>query len=121
MAVVDLTGDKLCWPGYADWGSTLPIISGSTVKVAILYAAHQLLFDLNEMARTGGLGTVAELKAKADEVWSPLICPPNLNWLVQFDSKGPVVVVKASGNLNQHLKEMVNRQFSNSNVGRAMS
>src|SRR5262245_14789582 len=79
VALVDLTGDKICMPGYADWGSTFPITGGSTVKIAMLYAAHQLLFDLNEMARTGGLPTAADLKKRAhEEVWSPLTCPPDL-------------------------------------------
>ena len=119
VALVDLTGDKLCKPGYADWGSTFPITGGSTVKIAMLYAAHQLLFDLNEMARTGGLKTAAELKKKADEVWSQLICPPDLDWLVEFDSKGPTVRAKASKNLDVHLNQMVNRAFSGISVGRA--
>jgi len=119
VALVDLTGEKICKPGYADWGSTFPIAGGSTVKVAMLYAAHQLLFDLNEMARTGGLKTAAELKKKADAVWSQLICPPDLDWLVEFDSTGPTVRAKASKNLDLHLKQMVIAAFSNSSVARA--
>jgi Beta-lactamase enzyme family len=119
VALVDLTGDKICKPGYADWGSTFPTTGGSTVKIAMLYAAHQLLFDLNEMARTGGLKTVAELKKKADEAWSQLICPPDLDWLVEFDSTGPTVRAKASKNLDLHLKQMVIAAFSNSSVTRA--
>ncbi len=119
VAVVDLTGAKICKPGYADWGSTFPITGGSTVKIAILYAAHQLLFDLNEMGRSGGLKTAAELKKKADEVWSQLICPPDLDWLVEFDSSGPTVKAKASRSLDLHLKQMVIAAFSNSSVGQA--
>lgn len=119
VAVVDLTGDKICKPGYADWGSTFPITGGSTAKIAMLYAAHQLLFDLNEMARAGGLKTAADLKRKAGEVWSQLICPPDLDWLVVLDVKGPTVRVKASQNLDLHLKQMVIADFSDSSVGRA--
>ena len=119
VALVDLTGDKICKPGYADWGSTFPITGGSTVKIAILYAAHQLLFDLNEMARTGGLKTAGELKKKADEVWSELICPPDLDWLVAFDQTGTTVRAKASGNLNLHLNQMVIAAFSPASVTRA--
>jgi hypothetical protein len=119
VALVDLTGDKICKPGYADWGSTFPITGGSAVKIAMLYAAYQLLFDLNEMARTSGLKTAAELKKKADEVWSQLICPPDLDWLGEFDSKGPTVRAKASKNLDLHLKQLVIAAFSNSSVGRA--
>ncbi len=119
VALVDLTGDKICKPGYADWGSTFPITGGSTVKIAMLYAAHQLLFDLNEMARTGGLKTAADLKKKADEVWSQLICPPDLDWLVEFDQTGTTVRAKASKNLDLHLKQMVIRAFSPASVTRA--
>jgi hypothetical protein len=120
VALVDLTGDKLCKPGYADWGSRFPITGGSTVKIAMLYAAHQLLFDLNEMARTGGLKTATDLKKRALwEVWSPLICPPDLDWLVEFDSKGPTVRAKASKALDLHLKQMVIADFSNVSVTRA--
>jgi DNA-binding PadR family transcriptional regulator len=119
VALVDLTGDKICKPGYADWGSTFPITGGSTVKIAMLYAAHQLLFDLNEMARTGGLKTAADLKKKAVEVWSELICPPDLDWLVKFDSIVPTVRAKGSQNLDLHLKQMVIAAFSDSSVGRA--
>jgi hypothetical protein len=119
VALVDLTGNKICKPGYADWGSTFPTPSGSTIKISMLYAAHQLLFDLNEMARTGGLRTPDELKKKAAEVWSQLICPPDLDWLVQFDTSQPIVRVIASPNLTLHLQQMVIRSFSNSSVGRA--
>ena len=119
VALVDLTGDKICNPGYADWGSTLPITAGSTVKIAMLYAAHQLLFDLNEMARTGGLKTAAELKKKADEVWSQLMCPPDLDWLVAFDEKASPVRANASKNLNSHLTLMVHRNNSDSSVASA--
>jgi hypothetical protein len=121
VAVVDLTGDKICKPGYADWGSTFPITGGSTMKIAMLYAAHQLLFDLNEMARTGDLKTTPDLKKKAlSEVWSQLICPPDLDWLVEFDDKkGPTVRAKASKNLDSHLTLMVNRAHSNSSVASA--
>ena len=119
VALVDLTGEKICKPGYADWGSTFPITGGSTVKIAMLYAAHQLLFDLDEMSRINGLKTAADLKKKADEVWSQLICPPDLNWLVEFDQTGTTVRAKASKNLDLHLKQMVIAVFSNSSVGRA--
>jgi len=119
VALVDLTGAKICKPSYADWGSTFPITGGSTVKIAMLYAAHQLLFDLDEMSRINGLKTAADLKKKADEVWSQLICPPDLNWLVEFDQTGTTVRAKASKNLDLHLKQMVIAVFSNSSVGRA--
>src|SRR5688572_6269139 len=36
VALVDLTGDKICKPQYAGYHSTLPIYSASTIKYAIL-------------------------------------------------------------------------------------
>lgn len=119
VALVDLTGDKLCKPGYADWGSKFPTIAGSTMKIAILYATHQLLYDLNEMARTSGSTTAAALKKKADEVWSPFVCPPDLDWLVAYDLSGPTVRVKASNNLALHLRQMVDGAFPDASVARS--
>ena len=121
VAIVDLTGHKICRPGYADWGSKLPITGGSTVKIAMLYAAHQLVFDLNQMARTGGLKTPDELKQKAlNEVWSQLICPPDLNWLIEFDRSEPIVQARFSKQLNTHLTLLVDRGHSFSSVGSAI-
>ena len=121
VAMVDLTGAKICRPGYADCGSKLPITGGSTVKIAMLYAAHQLLFDLNQMARTGGLKTPDELKQKAlNEVWSQLICPPDLNWLIEFDRSEPIVQARFSKQLNTHLTLLVDRAHSFSSVGSAI-
>ena len=89
VALVDLTGDKICKPGYADWGSTIPITGGSTVKIAMVYAAHQLLFDLNELARA----RQPQDRRRSEErrlidVWSQLICKPDLDWLVEIRRRG---------------------------------
>lgn len=120
VGLADLTGDKICRPGFADWGSTFPIISGSTIKIAMLYAAHQLILDLDQMASPSGLRTAAELKKRAlSEVWSHMLCPPDLDWLVEFDQTGPTVRAKFSKNLSKHLTLMVDAQFSNSSVGSA--
>ncbi len=119
VALVDLTGDKICKPGYAGWGSTTPIAGGSTVKIAIVYAAHQPLFDLNELARARSIGTAADLKTKAIDTWSGLTCKPDINWLVETDESATPVKAKASANLRKHLKEMVDATFSGVSTSRA--
>ena len=119
VALVDITGDKICKPGYASWGSTLSMPGGSTPKVLILFAAHQLIFDLNEMARTGSITARADLVSKAATAWSGLTCKPDLNWLVDLDDSGPRVTASASTKLKTHLKEMVTRSFSGVSVSRA--
>jgi hypothetical protein len=121
VALVDLTGNKICKPGYADWGSTIPITAGSTMKIGLVYAAHQLIFDLNEMARTNGITNVEELKRKAlSDVWLQLICPPDIDWLVEFDRTASPVRAKFSRNLSNSLTELVDAQYSDSSVGRAI-
>jgi hypothetical protein len=92
---------------------------GSTAKVAIIYAAHQLIFDLNEMARAGSIATGADLASRAVAAWSGLTCKPDLNWLVEFDESAPRVTANQSANLKTHLKEMVTRSFSGVGTSRA--
>lgn len=119
VALVDLTGQKLCRPGYAGWGSTWPMQGGSTAKLAILYAAHQLLFDLNELSRAGNLRTATDVKSAATSGWLAMTCKPDLDWLIQFDTSSPPVKVAASINLDRHLKEMVDASFSGVSTSRA--
>jgi len=119
VALVDITGDKICKPGYASWGSTFSMPGGSTPKVLILFAAHQLILDLNEMARTGSITTRADLTSKAATAWSGLACKPDLNWLVDLDDSGSRVQASASAKLRTHLKEMITRSFSSVSVSRA--
>ncbi len=119
VALVDLTGDKICKPGLAAWGSTLAMPGGSTAKVLIVYAAHQLIFDLNELARSKTLKTAAALSAQADAEWKALICKPDLKWLVDIDDRGATASVRASATLTKHLNEMVTRSFSGVSTTRA--
>ena len=119
VALVDLTGDKICKPGLAAWGSTTPIAGASTAKISIVYAAFQLLMDLNEMARVHSIATAADLKSHANGVWSNLLCKPDLDWLVTFDDSGSVVAAKQSAHMEKHLKEMVTARFSGVGTARA--
>jgi monoamine oxidase len=119
VALVDLTGDKICKPGFAGWGSTFAMPGGSTSKILILYAAHQLVFDLNEMARAGSIMSKADLTSQAASAWSGLTCKPDMNWLVDLDDSSSRVEARASAKLRTHLNEMVTRSFSSVSVSRA--
>jgi hypothetical protein len=108
VALVDLTGDKICRPGYAGWGSTMLMGGASTAKIIVFYAAHQLLFDLRELARGNSIRKTADLIQKTNEVWTGLICKPDLKWLFAFDeSKNPIGIEKSSL-LQRHLFNIVN-------------
>lgn len=52
VALVDLSGRKLFAPEYAGWKSTVLTVAASTAKVLPIYAAHQLVFDLNQIGKT---------------------------------------------------------------------
>jgi hypothetical protein len=105
VALVDLTGEKICKPRFAGYRSTVPIYSASTIKYAILYAVYQLIFDLNEMVTTGHITTVSGLIRAANTTWSKLKCKPDLNWLVTFDETAKIVL--ATENLKQNFERMV--------------
>lgn len=107
IALVDLTGAKLCAPGLAGWGLTLPMAGASTAKVGIVYAAQQLLCDVRELIRAGNICTVAELKHTTAKAWASLTCKPDLDWLFQFDTKVSPLGISHSARLDDHLQRMV--------------
>jgi hypothetical protein len=117
IALVDLTGAKLCAPALAGWGLALPMGGASTAKVGIVYAAHQLLCDVREMIKAGNIGTVAELKQTANKAWGPLTCQPDLDWLFQFDEKkAQPLRVSHSVSLDAHLQRMVDASQPQNNA-----
>ncbi len=110
VALVDLTGDKkLCRPGYAGWGSTFRMSGASTAKIGIVYAAHQLILDLNVIARAGGIRSRENLVRAARISWSKaaMKCQPDLDWLISVDEKETPVLVRQSEKLEDHLDAMV--------------
>ena len=108
VALVDLTGpEKLCSPGLAEWDSQNPIPGASTAKIGILYSAHQLIFDLNMLSFTKNISTPDALVAEANKLWTKIVCKPDLQWLVKFDTSRPVVTVSMSDKLDKHLNDMV--------------
>ena len=112
IALVDLTGRKLCSPGYAGWGSTTQMRSASTAKIGIVFAVHQLLFDLREMVRVNNIQSTADLLRKAKDTWAALKCQPDLTWLFNFDQTTSPLKVEKSQNLVNHLSKVVDATFS---------
>ncbi|MGB7069895.1 MAG: hypothetical protein WBD22_10405 [Pyrinomonadaceae bacterium] len=64
VALVDLSGKKLFSPEYSGWKSTVLTVAASTAKILPIYAAFQLIFDLNQLAKSikGEKAIIAEFK-----------------------------------------------------------
>ena len=94
VALVDLSGKKLADPEYAGWGSTMPMQGTSTLKVAILYALHQLWLDVQREASNGKHTTRAKLVAALEREWRTkgLLTMPGLDELFAFTENAPDVV-----------------------------
>jgi hypothetical protein len=120
IALVDLTGRKICQPGYAGWGSTQLMSGASTAKIALFYASHQLLCDLRELARTKSLRRIGDLLREADIAFAGIKCKPNLSWLFTFDEGRTPVGVEKSGNLNTHLSNITNEVASTLHAAQLM-
>jgi hypothetical protein len=92
VCLVDLSKGKSCRPGYAGWGSTFEMRGSSTAKVAIIYAAHQIVFDLQQMAASQRITSVPALQTFAHATpWSALKCKPRVDRLVIFDASGVIM------------------------------
>jgi len=90
IGLADLKGiDKLCAPKIAGFGLTNPMIGGSTTKILIYYAAHQLLFDLKELVRVHKIPTLPALRQRLKSVWKGIKCEPDLSWLFNFTNSPP--------------------------------
>jgi len=105
VALVDLTGKKLFDPDFAGWNETEPPTRGaSLVKIAVLYALHQLRFDLEVTAIFGSdnarkpLTSKKELIKVASDRWAiedvPKESQPLVEELFDFpeDPPNPVKV-----------------------------
>lgn len=101
VAVVDLTGKRLYDPDLAGWRATQPIFGASLAKVAVVYAARQLQFDLATVARLKSFATGDAVVKGAREMWEsegvPASRQPFVRELLAFQEKPgqPVAVVAA--------------------------
>ena len=65
VALVDLSGPtKLVSPVFAGFRSTLSFYAASVSKLALIYAAHQLRFDVESLANQAGGITAGQLAAR---------------------------------------------------------
>ena len=76
FALVDLTGvEKLGKPQFSGNNETVQGGLGSMSKIACMYAAYQMKFDLEELSRQKGLTTQKDLFDAARKLWSDAQVP----------------------------------------------
>jgi hypothetical protein len=122
VALVDLTGaTKLCTPGYAGWGSTYTMKGSSTAKIGVIHAAHQIVFDLNEMAKAGRFTTKAQLETHANgTVWSTFVCKPKIGDLVDINQSVSPVRATMKSTIVTALNEIVTGSAGNEAVSNTL-
>jgi hypothetical protein len=81
VALVDLTGNRIAWPDFAEWGSTIPIYGASVPKILAVYAAFQLRMDLRQLAASQSILSGKALERAALQRWKLKSQPPHLVWL----------------------------------------
>ncbi len=68
LALVDLTGAKLTAPEYVSLNDTDRIQAASLGKIAAIYAAHQLKFDMQAEMPQAPAGTASEFEWASDQL-----------------------------------------------------
>ena len=88
VALVDLTGNKLCRPEFAGVNETDQFFGASVPKIAILFAAFQLQSDLQALAIVNRITTGNALTEFARVQWETELLPrrlqPKLDQLFDF-------------------------------------
>jgi hypothetical protein len=121
VAVVDLSGArKLCQPQFAGFGAELNESGASTAKILLFYAAHQVLFDVEEMVKAGGIKKIAELRKKANTEWAKLTCKPHIDWLFKFTESAGPLKVEMSAALKTTMDNIVDEKSSTPNASRLL-
>lgn len=119
VAVVDLSGArKLCQPQFAGFGAELNESGASTAKILLFHAAHQLLFDLEELVKAGGIKKTADLKKKANTAWAKLTCKPHVDWLFKFTESAGPLKVEMSAALKTTMDNIVDEKSSTPNASK---
>jgi hypothetical protein len=112
VAVVDLTDHKLCRPQLAEFGAAENEEGASTAKILLYYAAHQMLFDLQSLARREGIRTKADLVKRAREEWATFTCLPDLDWLFTITPGTSAVGIDLSPTHRGVLEDIVRQRES---------
>ncbi|HEY6124013.1 MAG TPA: serine hydrolase, partial [Steroidobacteraceae bacterium] len=90
----------------------------STAKILLFYAAHQMLFDLEEMVKAGGIKKTADLRKKANAEWAKFTCKPHFDWLFKFTESAGPLKVEMSDALNTTMANIVDEKSSTPNASR---
>jgi hypothetical protein len=69
VALVDLTDSRWFHPHVALWGGTFPMEAASVGKLLVVYAIHQLRFDLRVLAQLKSATDHRKLRTAARESW----------------------------------------------------
>lgn len=121
VAVVDLSGArKLCQPQFAGFGAELNESGASTSKIILFFAAYQLLFDLEEMVKAGGITKTADLRKKANSEWAKLTCKPHIDWLFKFTESAGPLKVEMSAALKTTMDNIVDEKSSTPNASKLL-
>jgi hypothetical protein len=116
VCIVDMSRGALCRPRYAGWGSHNLFLAGSTAKVALLYAAHQLISDLGVLAERDGITDLPTLKLRALAHWGGALADePDVEKLAVFDGS----VVRPSQHLRETVEMMIHRDHSRVSTSKA--
>jgi len=93
VALVDLTGRRLCQPQFAGFGESLPMPGASTAKILLVYAAFQLILDLRRLVSVNGIRDRIGLEAQTKAEWPNFKCPPVISFFCTFDLAGLLLTV----------------------------
>lgn len=117
VCLVDLSGDKICRPGYAGWGSTYDMAGASTAKIALIYAAHQIVFDLKQMATARGITSVSALQTHAHGTpWAAFTCKPKVDQLVTVGASGVAMAPALTAALDEIVDGANSTKFANNTL-----
>ncbi len=115
IALVDLSGDKINKPQFADWGATFAKYPASTGKITALYGMMQLRFDLQKHLADAGVTNKADVPKFLGGFQKANKLPGyELNWSKLFDYENTgsgAIVVKLSAALDK----MIVDTFKNNN------
>lgn len=91
IALVDLTEKKLTQPEFVAWGATPAVDAASSAKVGALYAAYQLMNDLQHVAAVEKITKVADLIAEMNKRWKKFSSPPTLARFLNSSANPPAL------------------------------
>ena len=114
VALVDLTGDKIREPEFAQYNSWQSMYGASQSKTGALLAAHQLLFDLQKMAEETGETDIGKFTAAAAARFAPEVPRYRLKDKFDLTVKGGRIHVAFSRAFKDEFVQMI--RISNNRI-----